>query len=468
MISFAAGRLAAVGFGFALCSLPAKSQNSTPSAAQLTLQAAVDAALKQYPSIRVADHQVGAAAAAINLARTAYLPRLDVLAQVNRGTRNNVFGAIFPQNTIPSISGPVIGSNNSGSVWGSATGALVSWEPFDFGRRKAHVEVAEAGRQLYEAAAVRTRFQVAVTTADAFLTLLAASQTVVAAQSGVSRANAFLGVVNAQVSAELRPGADSSRASAEVAAAQTQLAQAEQAADLGRISLEQWTGLRLQSASVEPGRLGEDPPQTSSAGPETVARNPALFEQRASVRQASEQLKALERTYFPRFTLEVATYGRGTGAGLDGSRLGGANGLAPNVGNYAIGFTITFPLMDLPAIHAREAEQSAVIQARQAEERRLTLELEAQWKGSLAALTAARKIAVNSQVQATAARDAFAQSNARYEAGLATVESVAEAQRLLTQAEIDCSLARLGVWRALLQLASAAGDIKPFLVEAAR
>src|SRR5437667_9759936 len=99
----------------------------------LRLAQAVDLAVRNYPSIRVSQEQINAAAAGIQLARTAYLPRVDAVAQVNRATRNNVFGMLLPQSTIPSISGPVIGSNNAGTVWGSALGALVSWEPFDFG-----------------------------------------------------------------------------------------------------------------------------------------------------------------------------------------------------------------------------------------------------------------------------------------------------------------------------------------------
>ena len=110
---------------------PAAAQQTSP----LTIQQAVENAVKNYPSITVSQEQINAAAAAIDLARTAYLPRVDTLAQVNRATRNNVFGLLLPQSVIPSISGPVLGSNNFGTVWGSAVGALVTWEPFDFGLR---------------------------------------------------------------------------------------------------------------------------------------------------------------------------------------------------------------------------------------------------------------------------------------------------------------------------------------------
>ncbi len=61
---------------------------------------------------------------------------------------------------------------------------------------------------------------------------------------------------------------------------------------------------------------------------------------------------------------------------------------------------------------------------------------------------------------------ATTQATARYQAGLGIIDDVAQAQRLLTQAEIDDALARLNVWRGLLGIATASGDIKPFVASA--
>src|SRR3954471_22605741 len=123
----------------------------------VTLQQAVDQALGNYPAVRISSEQASAAAAGIALARTAYLPRADFLGQVNRATRNNVFGLLLPQSVIPSISGPVIGSNNFGMVWGSAAGVLVTWEPFDFGLRQANVSVANAAKAQSQATLKKTQ-----------------------------------------------------------------------------------------------------------------------------------------------------------------------------------------------------------------------------------------------------------------------------------------------------------------------
>src|SRR5581483_5900222 len=208
---------------------PARAGQPPPDAAALTVRQAVERALAFYPSIQISDEQIAEAAAALRLARTAYLPRVDAGAQFNRATRNNVIGLLLPQSVFPSISGPVLGTNTADTAWGSAVGALASWEPFDFGLRGARVAVAGAQRSRAEAARARTRCETAADAADAFRTVAAAQATVVAARAGVDRADVLVRMVRALVDAQLRPGAEASRVDAELAAARTGLIQAEQA-----------------------------------------------------------------------------------------------------------------------------------------------------------------------------------------------------------------------------------------------
>lgn len=436
-------------------------------AQQLTLMQAVEAAAKNYPAIRVSQEQLNAAAAGIRLARIAYLPRVDAFAQMNRATRNNLFGMLFPQSTLPSISGPVLGTNNFESAWGSAVGGLVRWEPFDFGLRRANTGLAEAARTQSEATLKRTEFEIATATIDSYLTLTAAQEAVKAAKAGVTRAGSILQTTNAMVNAQLRPGADSSRAEAELAAAGTQLIQAQQAVDIAGAALSQFVALAPAQIAIAAERLLALPPEAPSQKV-NFETNPVVLEQYATVEQARAQLRALARSYFPKFALEGAAYARGTGDRLDGTRLGGLNGLAPNVQNYAVGFSVTFPIMDLAATRAREAVQSATIRAQTARSEQIILELRTRWNIALAQLHGARQIAANTPIQVSAAHAATLQSTARYESGLGTIDQVAEAQRLLSQAEIDDALAHLNVWRALLGLATAAGDLQPFLAEAGK
>lgn len=436
-----------------------------PLPVELTLRQAVDTALKSYPLIRVSQEQINAAAAGIQLARTAYLPRVDVLAQANRATRNNVFGLLLPQSVIPSMSGPVLGTNNFGTAWGSAIGTLVTWEPFDFGARRASVAAATAGRTQSEAALKRTQFDVTVAAADAYVTLVATQETVRTAQAGVDRADVLSRTIGALVNAELRPGADGSRAQAELAAARTQLIQAQQAVEVARANLSQFVGLEPAQIKISAARLLQLPPEQTEV-PLDTASNPLSMEQNAAVEQLKTQLRILERSYFPRFYLQGSAYARGTGAEVNGTNLGGLNGLAPTTQDYALGFTVTFPVMDRASIQAKEAGQSANIRAETARYQQIATDLKARWNVAVATLAGARNVAANTPVQVAAARAATEQATARYQSGLGNIDAIAEAQRLLTQAEIDDALARLGVWRSLLGVAAAAGDLQPFLAEA--
>ncbi len=436
----------------------------------LSIVSVVQDAERDYPLIHVTEAELNASIANIRLSRTAYLPRVDGIAQFNRGTRNNVFGALLPQSIVPSMSGPVINSNNSGSVWGSATGVLVNWQPFDFGMRRANVQSAVGARDKADAAVRRTELEVSTAAADAYLTVLVAGQTNQAAQAAVDNWETLRQSVHALAAAELRPGADESRIDAEQAVAMTQLALAQEALEMSRATLAKFvtkahdSSLALESSAV----LSRLPSIVDETAPFQPAANPIMAEQEAAVAQSAAQLHAIERSWVPQFNLEAAGYGRGTGAELNGQRLSGANGLAPNVGDYVVGFNITFAFMDFARIHAREASQASTVTAAQAHEQLVNRELQERFAQAEAALRATRAVAGNTPIALSSAQTSFAQANARYKAGLSPIDDLAQAQRLLVQAQIDDSIARLNVWRAFLQLQAIRGDLQPFLQAASQ
>lgn len=433
-----------------------------------SLAAVVNEAEKNYPSIRVSQEELSASAARLALARTSYLPRVDGVAQFNRGTRNNVFGAMLPQTLIPSMSGPVIGTNNGGSVWGSATGLLVNWQPFDFGLRHANVAAAEAARDKVLAAGQRTALEVAAGSADAYLTELASISTRTAAAAAVLNWGTLKNSIHALVAAQLRPRADESRADAERAAAVNQLALAEEAIEASRATMLKFAP--QSGADIpHPGRLQTELPDLGAIDASFASsQNPAVIEQEASVKQNAAQLRAVERSWVPEFHLEGAGYARGTGAETNGQRLSGANGITPNVGNYVAGVNISFPFLDFASIHARESEQAANLRAAKATKDLTVRTLQEQFSQALAAVKATKTIAENTPVQVKAAQMAFDQATARYKAGLAPIDDVAQAQRLLVQAQMDNAIACLNVWRAFLRLQFIRGDLQPFMDQAAR
>jgi len=432
----------------------------------LRLDAAVNLALSNYPSVRASQAQAAAAEAGIDVARVAYLPRLDTLWQQNLATRNNVLGLLFPQSVIPPITGPVLERSSLKGATGSAGVALLSWEPFDFGLRRANVGLACAVRNQAGAGVAVTRLDVAFAAADAFLGVIANEQIVRAALVSVDRMEAFAIAVQALVDSELRPGVDASRANAELAAARNQLIQAQQGAEVSQAILAEAIGQAGAPVMIEAGPLLTLPSPPQQVTP-NFAAHPLARAQAASLESAQARERVLDRTYFPRFNFQSAVFGRGTGARIDGS-FDNSRGLYPNTGNWAVGMTITFPAFDIFGIRARRRVEGANVLAEKARYDQTIQTLKTEDAKARALVEAARRIAENTPIQLNAARETELRARVRYENGLTNVIEVTEAQRLLAQAEADDAVARLAVWRALLIAARSQGDLTPFLEQVAK
>ena len=432
-----------------------------PGSIPLTLNDAIQLALKNYPAIKESRARAQAAEEGVGVARTAYLPRLDMMWQENRGTTNNVFGLLFPQSTLFSMSGPVLGTRSLGdSVWGSAGAVLLSWEAVDFGQRKAGVDVARAQTSLAKNQSALTELDVASAAADAYLTVLAAEESVRAARANVERLQVFFNNVRTLVQNQLRPGADQSRAQAELAVANNQLSQAVQIAEVARASLADAVGSAGASFELAAGSLAVVPQVTIE--PADVKTHPAARAGQAAIEIVRARERTLDSAYYPHITLQSTFAARGTGAETPGVASFG-NGLWPQVPNWAIGASVTFPAFDIFSINARKRVEAQNESAESAHYERTIQALTTQQAKARALMKAATEIARNTPAEREAATAGESQARARYQNGLASVVEVAEAQRLLAQAEADDAVARLGVWRALLATAQAHGDLAPFL-----
>jgi outer membrane protein len=453
---------------FSFVSVPgAFTQTTSPQASNsskevFTLGRAIQYALEHYPSVRASLERIQAAQGGIRLALTNYLPSTNLLWQSNRATANNIFGQLLPQGVVPPISGPVLPTTSNRSVWGSAGGVLFSWEPFDFGYRRATVNVARAGENIARSQWDLTRFDVATAAAQAFFSLLASEQFVRTAQANVNRWEVFDRSVRVLVENQLRPGADASRADAELAMARTQLIQAQTAERVSRATFANILGMTRANVEIDPGQLLTSVPNENiPAWP--LGSHPAAAAQSALVEQVKAQKQALDRSFVPRFFTQAALSGRGSGANPDGTDATGWNGLGLERMNYAAGVTVTFPLFGYFSIRAQKKIAAANQRVEEARYDQTLQDLSDQVEQAQARLDGARLVAQNTPIELQAAQATETQARARYQAGLATIIEVSEAESLLVQAEIDDALARLNVWRGLEGVAAAQGNLQPFV-----
>lgn len=428
----------------------------------LTLDHAIDFALANYPLVRASIEREVASKEGVSLSRISYLPRTDLLWQSNRATRNNIFGLVLPQSVVPPISGPVLPGTSDRGVWGSTAGVLISWEPFDFGYRGANVDVAKAAEGRANAELSLTKLDVAGAVGDAFLRLAAAQQQVKAAAADVDRRQVLSTSVHALVKEELRPGADASRTDAELAAAKIQLIRAKEVERESEATFAELLGISGSKIAINADSLLASPP-TSYASESPLTEHPAAQVANSHVFETKAREKAISKSYYPRFNLQGSFSARGSGANPDGTFGTGADGLDLMRHNWAAGLTATFSVLDFPSLHLKRQIEESTERADRAEYDRTVQKLTADAQRAQAAYDSAVQISENTPIELEAARRGETQADARYKAALAPIVELAEAQRLLLQAEIEDNLARLTVWRAMLGEALAQGDLQSFL-----
>jgi outer membrane protein TolC len=427
----------------------------------MTLDQVVTAALAKHPRIRSGEAQERVTDARVDETRTSRLPGVGVSAQVNRSTGNTPPGAWFSTTGFPPIAGAPRGKTLDSGTWQTGASLWANWDVLAFERQAAAIDAALAARSEASAVAQADRLQVAYEAADAFVQLVEAQETVRAATASVDRAQVLVSMTQPLVQQSLRPGADAARAQAELAAAQTVLARTEQTRDVRRARLAEAMGDASLHVEVDPGRLAEAVDDIPAQPTVPSPNHPDIARTNAEVARAQQQQAVVAVEYLPRLDLVAALWARGSGY-----LQSPADGLVPDIPNWATGAVVTWSLFDIPAIRARARVASAATDSAAALRDETYLAVAAQLSSATAVLQGAQRVAKQTPATLASARAAEQQIVARYRAGLAPVVDVADAERLLLQAEIDDAVARLEVRRALLAVARAAGDLGPFLAAA--
>jgi outer membrane protein TolC len=437
-------------------------QADAPPGHPLTLSEAIDYSLAHYPAVRAALEELDSARNGVALARTSYLPQLNPIYQINRATQNQVAGIFLPASIAPSVEGPVQPYSGT-SFWNSQGGALLSWEPVDFGLRRAAVDQARSLEHKSSADVELTRLQVASATGGYFLNSVLAQQAVAAAQANVHRWEVFAQAVHVLVQQELRPGADASRADAELAMARTELIQMQAVEQQAKVTLASLLGAAGIAIQVEPSPLLASPPAESlPASP--ASAHPLALDQQASVDELRAQERVLNRTDYPRLILQSEAFARGSGANPDAAAAGGWKGMGFDRANWLAGISVVFPnLFDFSGLRDQKRMAQAKERSEAAKYQQTLQDLTGQIAAAQAGLDAATQVAQNTPLELAAARQTETQARVRYQTGLTNLVEVAEAEGLLAQAERDDAVARINVWRAMFSVAVAQGNLEPFL-----
>ena len=439
------------------------------NAQHIKLHEALEQGKGNFPFLRAKQAEIHAAESRIKSVKTDYLPAFIVQDQYTYGTSNSVAGAFLPnEGSALSPSGGIRPENIYTATFGSFTTALVDWKVFNFGKVNANVNAAKADLARTQADYENELFQHQVKIIDAYLLLLINQKLVDAQRQNLERAAVFKRVTDAAVTSGMRPGVDSSLATAEYAKAQLLLLESRRSEKAQRLRFSELTGELHDSIQVDTMGFYSQLPAVSEIG--SFLKNPALKFSQAQIDASLARSLAVKRSYLPSVSLVGAGWGRGSGVSNkdDSFRTDFGSGVKYQVYNYLVGVSTRWNITNIFKVrndyHAEQFQVErfkSLYQTQQLQLDRQARESEIQFQLSLAQ-------ARLTPVQLAAARTAFNQAEARYQSGLTDLFTLAQSVNALNRAEVDKFVTNGNAWRSLLLKAAAAGDLSVFLNQIAQ
>jgi len=440
-----------------------KTIKTSVTAQPLTLNEVIAQALKNYPSLKEASARYQAAQAGIGVSKTAYLPSLDVFVQNTLGTYNRLPGLSFSQAGMMPVAGPTPSSQVNSFVFGHSSGALLTWNAYDFGYRKAEVERSRVEAEVAKASQSLTEIDVVSQAIAAYLQAQTAQHVMEASTANLERTMVFQNSVSVLVKSGLRPGIDHSRALAEMAMAKTRLIQAQRQVEVAQAILAECIGLAGETVSLQKEPFISRIPLARPITQDSTTLHPLLSVQSSQIKLVQASEKALQRANYPKVYLQTGVNGRGSELNAQGDEDSASKGLFPTRANLGVGMTVAYTPSNILINRAKLKQMKFQEDAEKARYEKTLQELTGSFAQAKAQIKAAIQIAQHTPLVVQVAQQSEIQSRARYKAGLATLVDVADAQRTLVNAQIDDALAKLGVWTAMLSASKAQGRLEPFI-----
>jgi outer membrane protein TolC len=187
----------------------------------------------------------------------------------------------------------------------------------------------------------------------------------------------------------------------------------------------------------------------------------------ATVLTALAQRKVLNKEYAPVIHFLGGVQNRGSGLNTTGrEQTAEIDGLLPGIPNYQAAMIVNWNFLDWFRLRAEKRVQDQRVIAQREEYNLVLQNLKSEDERSRAQVETAIEIAHNMPLQVMAAQLAAQQAQSRYQVGLSSVAQVAEANQILAQSRMQEAVAKVAIWRAMLERASVHGDLGPLLAEA--
>jgi len=407
----------------------ASAQGETSVFADLTLAEAVKLALERHPALRAASHQAAAAAAGVDQARAAFLPRVDFSEGITRSDNPvYAFGALLNQGRFSAADFAVDRLNHPDPIsnWRTNIGGGVPL--FMGGRTLLGYQQAQIGREAAERGRARVEQEVIFGVVRAYYGVLLAEEAQIAVEAAVHTAEANLAAAGAREEAGVAVASDALAARVRLARLQEEAIAAASHVRLATAGLNDAMGVALDQSYRITGRL--DLPRLRHErleGLETLAR-----EQRPDYQQMTLEEQRLEK--------EVL---RAKGAFLPTMHLMGNYEInnqrfsSEGQDSWAVGVVLNWNLFSGGADYARMVEARASHQRATALRERMASAIALEVRDAFFALQTARKRVAVAKDAVAYAEESLRIVQDRYDAGLTTIVELLDSETALTAARTN-------------------------------
>lgn len=413
------------------------------------------------PRLRAYREQADAAAEDIRLARNTLVPNLTGGYQAGYATDNNITGMSYPGLLMP-ISGPVAARSSSNFIPGTALAGLLQWTPVTFGQRAAAVEKAAAQSRLSGSVYDNALFEQRYAGIMSYLSIVYLQKLLKTQQANIARTQVGLQQSLVLAKQGLRPGLDTVQFQSLLAQATMERIGTQRLYTAQVLELCRLTGLPDKPEDLsfsDTAILLRLPSSPDTSG--VYTQHPGYLYYKAQADLSAARLKEVERGWRPKLEVWGNVYSRGSGIDPAGV-VSKADGWALSRTNYGAGVQLSFPILQFSRVNIQKRQSRLLLAADRDQLAQTDQNLRRQVETAESNYRQDLLLAEQAPVQFNAARLSYQGLLLSYQSGLVDFTRLTQGQYQLLNAEMTEADARLQVWRALLDIGVAKGNLSLF------
>jgi len=436
-------------------------QNTSAQQISLSIKEAIKKVEDNLPQLEAYRQQALASQQNIQLVKNTMVPDITAGYQINLATFNNITGMSYPGFLLP-VSGPPSVSNDLNFVPGSAAGALIKWNPITFGQRSAALEKATAQFKQANTIYNEQLFQYQYNTINVYLDALYYQQLLKSLKAAVDRNNSSLGQSLVLAKNGLRPGIDTAQFQSAIAQAEIDLLQTEKVYQQKMIELSRLTALDNKTENIVlTDSFTITPLSLNTDSVSSLESNPYFQTLQAQRNTTAAGLKEIQKSWVPQMDIWGNIYARGSGVNAAGL-VNKTDGFNLSRANAGVGVQLSFPVLQFSKINIKKRQLQFLLKSDEAKLTQAQLDIGKQTATALQQYYQDVKIAGKSPVLLKSATDVYTGLKLSYETGLIDYTRLAQAQYDLLKAEVNDAAIHLQLWRSVLAVAVAKGNLNLF------